>query len=346
MKLRLAKRRKQKLKYLWKRVRGAIRQMMLHLSIQHLYGPQKLDYGCDDVIVLCPVRDGQVYMKSFLEHYFSLGVKHIVFLDNGSQDATIPIAKTFNNVTILRTTMPYRRYCFILQPYLLKRFGKGRWSLCVDIDEFFDYPYSDKIPFSSLIEYLNTQAYTAVVAYMLDMFSDRPLGSTKSADEHSSLKDLYTFYDISDIRRQPYKHTTNLISNSQIQRYRGGIRNTVFDTDVLLIKHPLIFLDRNILPVGSLHRVFQGCIADFTCVLLHYKFTDDFYAYTSRSVQEENHWKNSLRYKEYYEVLKHEPHLSMQQKTSKRLKHVNELIDNQFLIVSEKYQKWIRQHSV
>ena len=32
----------------------------------------------------------------------------------------------------------------VMQQYLVARFGKGRWSLCVDIDELFDYPYSGR----------------------------------------------------------------------------------------------------------------------------------------------------------------------------------------------------------
>src|SRR3712207_1634759 len=35
--------------------------------------------------------------------------------------------------------------------YLVDRFGEGRWTLYVDIDEFFDYPYSDVVGLDSLL---------------------------------------------------------------------------------------------------------------------------------------------------------------------------------------------------
>jgi Glycosyl transferase family 2 len=35
------------------------------------------------------VRDGRPYVRSFVEHYSSMGVKHLIFLDNGSTDGTV-----------------------------------------------------------------------------------------------------------------------------------------------------------------------------------------------------------------------------------------------------------------
>jgi hypothetical protein len=35
------------------------------------------------------VRDGRPYVRSFVAHYSSMGVKHLIFLDNGSTDGTV-----------------------------------------------------------------------------------------------------------------------------------------------------------------------------------------------------------------------------------------------------------------
>ena len=136
---------------------------------------KKFSYRGDELVVVCLVRDGLPWIGPFIEHYFLLGARHIVFLDNGSSDATVSVAAGYDNVSVLRSTLPFNRYELLLRQYLIERFGKGRWSLCVDIDELFDYPYSDVIGLGSLLGYLKAKSYTAVTAQMLDMFPEEPL---------------------------------------------------------------------------------------------------------------------------------------------------------------------------
>src|SRR5918993_3120110 len=108
-------------------------QTFLHSSIEHLHGPEEVAYDADELVVVCLVRDGRPYVKSYVEHYISLGVKHIFFLDNGSTDSTVEALKNYDNVTVLRTTLPYKRYEYSLKRYLIARFGRDRWCLCADI---------------------------------------------------------------------------------------------------------------------------------------------------------------------------------------------------------------------
>ena len=49
-------------------------------------------------------------MKSFLDHYRSMGVKHFVFLDNGSTDRTVELLYAQEQVTVLQTDAPYNKY--------------------------------------------------------------------------------------------------------------------------------------------------------------------------------------------------------------------------------------------
>src|SRR5829696_3736191 len=185
---------------------------VVHPSVEHLHGPEEVAYEADELVVVCLVRDGQPYVKSFVEHYLSLGVKHIFFLDNGSTDGTIEALKGYDNVTVLRTGLPFKRYETSVRQYLVERFGKkGRWCLYADIDELFDYPYSEVVGLGSLLRYLNSNSYTAVVAQMLDMFPEEPLsGSASSPDE--PLKQRHRFYDISNVKTKGIKehpHTRN-----------------------------------------------------------------------------------------------------------------------------------------
>lgn len=45
------------------------------LDIEHLHGPEEITYAENELVVVCLVRDGQPWIKSFVEHYFALGVK-------------------------------------------------------------------------------------------------------------------------------------------------------------------------------------------------------------------------------------------------------------------------------
>src|SRR3712207_452200 len=137
---------------------------VVHLSVEHLHGPKEVPYGEDELVVVCLLRDGRQYVKSYVEHYLSLGAKHIFFLDNGSTDGTVEALKNYDdNVTVLRSTLPYKNPKgglggteVLFKHYLIGRFGKkDRWVLCADIDELFDYPYSDLIGLGSLLGYLN-----------------------------------------------------------------------------------------------------------------------------------------------------------------------------------------------
>src|SRR5215212_8165579 len=181
-------------------------EQALRSSIEHLHGPEEVDYEPDELVVVCLVRDGRPYVKTFVEHYRSLGAKHLFFLDNNSTDGTVEALQNYNNVTVLQTMLPYKEYKHLMKQYLIGRFGKkDRWCLCVDIDELFDYPYSDVIGLGSLLGYLNGNSYTAVAAQMLEMFPEEPLSDSRKGNPDEPLKELHRFYDISNIKRKSFK---------------------------------------------------------------------------------------------------------------------------------------------
>jgi hypothetical protein len=116
-----------------------VRPHLLPSKVKHLHGPQKVSYSLDELLVIAVVRTGELYIYSFLEHYRSIGVKHFVFLDNGSIDRTVKLLCAQEQVTVLQTDAPYNKYENTMKRYLAERFSDGRWNLCADIDELFDY---------------------------------------------------------------------------------------------------------------------------------------------------------------------------------------------------------------
>src|SRR5215208_4179682 len=357
-------------------------------SIEHLYGPEAVPYAEDELVLLCLLRDGRPYIKSFVEHHFSLGVKHLFFLDNGSTDGTVEAFKEYDNVTVLRTRLPFKEYQLSMRQYLIERFAKkGRWCLCVDIDELFDYPYSDVVSLGSLLRYLNERSYTAVVAQMLDMFPEEPLSDAASEEsqEDEPLKERHRFYDISNVHGQyysdthpderdhyAYRHglfdvsdiviqdfkgkkvqkaqdhwayrracgTGNVLANEEIEVYKDGIQDTVFGDAPPLTKHPLVFLDEKIKPMDtSPHSVSEARIADFTCVLYHYKFLSYLYKLVQRAVRQDRY--GHKRHEKWLEVLEKTPNLLVKGENARELTSVNELVENLFLVVSEEYMMFV-----
>jgi Glycosyl transferase family 2 len=219
-------------------------------SVEHLHGPKQISYGEDELVVLCLVRDGQPYVKSFVDHYFSLGAKYIVFMDNDSSDGTVSAACRYDNVTVLRTKLPFKDYELPMKQYLIARFGKsGRWCLYVDIDELFDYPYSDVVSLDSFLRYLTSKSYTAVMAHMLDMFPEKPL-SGRAGDPDEPIKEVHRFYDLSNVKRRSLTakprlllHYNTTYESHAMEMFRDGIRQAIFGPGHLLTKQPLLFLD-------------------------------------------------------------------------------------------------------
>jgi glycosyltransferase involved in cell wall biosynthesis len=319
--------------------REQIMRLKLPSMVQHIYGPEQVNYALDELVVLCLVRNGAYYTKSFIEHYLKLGVRHIIFLDNGSTDDTIAIAQQYPNVTILQTTCLYGKYENVMKQYLVRRFSKNRWNLFADIDELFDYPASNSVSLSSLLTYLNENAYTAVVTQMLDLFSEHPLGEVKSSKE-DSIRDLYTYYDISNLRQSKYSHGRP--SNPNIKKIHGGIRKSLFRTENNLSKASLTFLDRKIKLFVMGHHTRNSRLADFSCVLLHYPFIESFYEKVLDAVQHDRYQLSaSDQYQKYWEGLQQNPNLCLKSTTARQLKDINELLDNGFLIASKQYRQWV-----
>jgi Glycosyl transferase family 2 len=315
------------------------RTLRLRTGVYHVYGKSRLNYSQDELVVICVVRNGRIYVNSFIKYYFALGVKHIVFLDNGSTDNTIQIASRYDNVTILKTDLPYSKYENLMKNYLARRFSKRRWNLCADIDEFFDWPFSPIVSIGSLLRYLNARCYTAVVAQMLDLFSDLPLTEVRDDPEEDVTKS-YKYYDISNIEKLTYKWSR--LSYDDIKMHFGGIRKTIFGSNNGLTKAPLVFVSPRIQLFKVWHHAENAYIANFTCVLLHYPFTSSFYDKVKDAAAMKRYgYVTSDEYDLYWARLSREPGLILRLDTARRYIGVEPLIDEGFLVASSDYLDWV-----
>jgi hypothetical protein len=320
-----------------------IRPHLLRPKIRHISGPQEISYGPDELLAICVVRNGGLYIHSFMEHHLSIGVKHFVFLDNGSTDDTTEKLSAWNNVTLLQTDVPYKKYENTMKRYLAEKFSPGRWNLCVDIDERFNYPSANRLSLRDFLRYLAANHYTAVAAQMLDMFSERPLTGLKTVGD-DPLVEKYPYYDISAITKTEYVWSPP--SNPAIKYYRGGIRKTVFGTNNGLTKSPLVLMDGRVKTFIGWHAVGGARMADISCVLMHYPFVSSFAEKVEEAARTDRYGMVSTDdYKAYAEKLRLQPDLRLKLESAQRFIELEQLIDQDFLIVSEKYQRWVSEHA-
>ena len=328
-----------------------LERFLLPLRVRHRAGPRRVRYGDHEAIVVSLTKDSEYHVVPFIEHYRRLGAKHVVLLDTGSTDRTIARASAYPFVSVFETSVPFRNTNRQMRRYLVRRFcGRDRWALVVDIDEHFDYPCSDRVDLASLLRYLRGRRFTAMVAYLLDMLPDRPLGAIDAAEP---LRDTFRWYDVSAVRRISYFETDgyrcerwvrhNTVANPEIKRYVGGIRAQAFDLrDVYLIKHPLMRRDGRTRLVHQ-HFVDFATVADITGVLYHYKFVPGFRAKVDAAVRDGTYAGNSWEYRHYQRALDRDPDMMLKSSTARELRSVDDLVDDGFLQVTDDYRHWVEK---
>jgi glycosyltransferase involved in cell wall biosynthesis len=316
------------------------RRLILALRVRHIHGELSIDHAPDELVLTCVVRNGSSYIKAFVEHYRAMGVKHIVFLDNGSTDDTIKLASSYEKVTVLSVDVPYSHYENFMKDYLARRFSKGRWNLTVDIDELFDYVGSDVVALGQLLRYLDSRGFTAVVAQMLDLFSDWPLSHIPLRME-DDLKSNYVYCDLSEIEQSPYRWSK--LSSDGVRMHHGGIRKTLFGTNNGLTKAPLVFVSPRIRLFRDWHHAENAHVADFTSVLLHYPFNGSFYAKVKEAAESKRYGHfTSDEYDLYWRRLSKDPDLSFRVKTARRFTGTSALLEEGFLVASPEYFDLLR----
>jgi len=252
-----------------------------------------------NVQILCLVRNGEFYCKHFIEYHRNLGIEKFIFLDNGSNDNTLSILEKYPEVEILQCTLPYKKYWHSFKEFLLYEYGFEKWSLLIDIDEFFDYPLSQYLDIQALIRYLDDENYNSVITQMVDLYPKKDIKAIRLNDDFLSEHKYFQIGTEKTIETDKLTSYTNTISNYSINFKLGGWRDKVFDVgEVLLTKMAFIKYDKK-LQYKHDHFVHDALVADISCCLRHYKFSSNFIEYTRESVKRKNHFNDSAEYVKY-----------------------------------------------
>lgn len=328
-------------------VKSPVRKYAVERAVTHLKGPIHVTCKRNEFVVLSFMKNAELHLEHFVEHHLEIGAKQIFLLDNGSSDRSLALARKYSQVTLLQCQLPYKYYKYEFRRFLFRRCAKNCWGLLADIDERFCHPYSDRISMSSFLQYLNHHNYTAVLGQMLDMFPAGPASSWPV--DGKELVQQSCWYELEDLQRKKLKKSrrNNLVDGS-LFTISGGIRVSGFNMDNRpnLTKYPLLFSDGKVHPAeASSHRIRGGRLADTTCLIQHYKFHRDFESQCRKIVEEKSYFKDSLEYRQYLDALETPGGLSLKTKNSRKFSHVNQLIQENFLVVSKAFQKHVHENS-
>ena len=330
--------------------RRNIRERLLPITVSHLHGPKRVSLSSHDAVVTCVVKNGEFYVQAFIEHYSKMGFRHIFFLDNGSTDRTVSIAKTYQNVSICHSSLPIQANQAFYKRYMARKYAANGWCLDADIDEFFDYPGSDIMNLKTFLEYLNKNAYTAVVTQLLDMFSDRPM-SHLIREQHEDLTAVYQYYDISEVEKEEYCSAgfvrqngyLNQISYANTALLFGGVRKSLYGkdwiTNCLLTKHSLFRMGEGVKLFPHVHFVNKAKLADVSCPMLHYKLTSN--ALTIALQNKDSFHAIGKGYSDFVKFLLNNSDYYIKQHTAHRYANANVLIDNGFLFAGPGYRAYM-----
>lgn len=270
-----------------------------------------------DILLFATIRNEELRLPWFLDHYRRLGVQHFLIVDNDGTDGSAALLRAQPDVSLWTTARSYKRSRFGMDwmNWLLLRHGHGHWCLTVDADELLIYPHWQTRPLTALTEWLDDHDQQALGAMMLDLYPRGPLGSHAHQPGQDPTATLAWFDAGNHVMREQRP-----LGNLWIQ---GGVRARAFFGSEprrapTLGKVPLVkwhwrqaYLSstHTLLPPALNHRHATDGGEPLSAILLHTKFLDPIVAKSAEEKTRGEHFANSRLYDAYYDALAQGPDL-------------------------------------
>lgn len=314
----------------------------VRLSSRHLSGSPRVTLREDEVALVCMLKNGSYYLDGLLEHHRKIGIRHFLFIDNGSEDDTVDRLANHADVTVISNHLPVRKYESLLRADIARRLIKGGWLLFVDSDELIEMMNGDGRSISDYARYCNENGYDAVVGQCLDLFPMASLVETASWPYSRSIRD-FCYYSLGYISEFGYHDRTvgfewflrdNTVSNPDIRLKFGGIRRELFNENCALTNHRMVKNAAHIKIYSHPHCSSNVHCADFTLLLRHYKFAGNFLQRELQQVREKtwDHGEDKSRM-----AVMTDPGFTFSAKQIQRFSGTGPLIEQGFLTGSERF---------
>ncbi|MEN3791776.1 glycosyltransferase family 2 protein [Fulvimarina sp. MAC3] len=279
----------------------------------------------DTPLIVC-VKNGGFYIRPFLEHYRKIGVTRFIVLDDRSDDGTREQLRQETDVDLFGSRLDYTaaHRSLLWRDGLIDLYGRDRWYLNVDIDEFLIFPGCETRSVRDFIADLERTGRRRALAPMLDLYPDGPL-STAAIGEGLSPTDISPLIDGDGYRVFNRKFCTSIV---------GGPRYRLFGTEMRLTKFPVLYADSATKHLGaSIHGPFpfRRNFTSPTAALLHFKFSDHSMEEFARIVERGTHFDGSRYYRAMIEDERFSSDADLRYDKSIRADDTNRLIEAGFL---------------
>lgn len=242
-------------------------------------------------------------LPEFLNYYRSLGVTNFICVDDQSSDGSGRYLSEQPDVDLWTSPVRYseaergRRW----REQLFSLYGKGRWYINVDSDEFLIYDKCRQHPLPALFHELERLGDKRMAAPMLDMYGN---DYSEDLDHRNSLFEHSPFFDSTGYA---------LRSGKRGARLYGGPRKRKFGENNELLKYPVIYWDESCSFDKSPHSPlpYQRNTPQSWGALLHFKFPPNYKEKIAYAAKEGQHYNGASHYKAMQEKIRSDGGLAL-----------------------------------
>ena len=263
------------------------------------------------MLVFVTQRNERIRLPYFLRYYRNMGVAHFLFVDNDSDDGSREYLAEQADCSVWTTKHSYKSSQFGVDwiNWLLRKYGVGHWTLTLDPDEFFVYPFCDTRPIGALTDWLDSYEIRSFPAMLLDMYPKGPIDAQPYREGQNPFE-IACWFDSGNYMISKNKSMQNLW-------IQGGARARMYFPDdpenaPSLNKIPLVRWERGFVYTSSTHMLLprglnkvydewggemvSGC-------LLHAKFLSPLTDKVTEELDRKQHYAESREYRAYAETM-------------------------------------------
>lgn len=294
------------------------------------------------VIAFAVLRNENLRLPAFFNHYEKLGVAGYVIVDNGSTDGTREYLGSRDDVVLFSSPHHFvgkERWI----NHLLRRYGCGRWCLVADADELLDYPHSDKLGLPGLCHYLDREGSNAVHAVLLDLYPGVPLHEVDYRRGEDYFAREWFFDPFGSLEKAPRKFYRGTGLDF---RFKGGMRKRLFGASPCCSKFPLFRFAPDMFLSDGQHYLESGRFSSLRAVLYHFKYLQDFSSRVSEETQRRQYVWATDEYSAYAQKLAVDPSgIVFRDENSVRLLGMQQLLDAGFARCPADYAEHLKSQS-
>lgn len=269
--------------------------------------PGRITTAPDAILAFVTLRNELPRLPFFLRYYRNLGVDHFFVVDNGSDDGSREFLEAQDDVFLWSTDASYRKSRFGVDwvNWLRRRHAHDRWTLTVDPDEFFVYPFCDTRPLGALTDWLDRAGVRSFGSLMLDMYPRSEITEAHVREGQNPLE-VACWFD-------PGNYVQEIHPTYRHLWIQGGPRARAFFPDnpekaPALNKIPLVKWHRRYVSISSAHMLLPRSLnvvydrtggERATGCLLHAKFIDSFSEKAAEEVERRQHFAGGREYVAY-----------------------------------------------